>query len=161
MINALLLKMTELYAGDPACIQHFFKVHAFSRLIGMNEGLDAEALFTLEAAAAVHDIGIKYCRETYGSCNGKLQEKEGPAIAEKMLKELGFKDSVIQRVCYLVAHHHTYDNIDGTDYRILVEADFLVNLHEGSAAKEKAESVLKTIFKTQTGTKLLKDMFAL
>ena len=35
---------------------------------------------------------------------------------------------MIRRVEYLVGHHHTYKDIDGLDYQILVEADFLVNI---------------------------------
>mgnify|MGYP000340972515 FL=1 len=33
-----------------------------------------------------------------------------------------------ERVAYLIGHHHTYDKIEGMDYQILVEADFLVNI---------------------------------
>ncbi len=34
----------------------------------------------------------------------------------------------LDRVQYLIAHHHTYDNIDGIDYQILVELIFLLIL---------------------------------
>ena len=84
----------------------------------------------LESAAVVHDIGIKVCEEKYGSCEGKLQEKEGPGIAGALLSELGYEKQVIERVCYLVGHHHTYTEIVGLDYQIPVETDFLVNLFE-------------------------------
>ena len=56
--------------------------------------MDAKTLFILETAALTHDIGIHLCEEKYGNCNGKLQEKEGPAIAEKLLAELGFSGEV-------------------------------------------------------------------
>ena len=82
-------------------------------------------MFIIETAALTHDIGIHVCEEKYGNCNGKLQEKEGPAIAKKLLEKLGFDKDVSDRVQYLIAHHHTYDNIDGIDYQILVEADEL------------------------------------
>ena len=42
-------------------------------------------------------------------------------------KETGFR-RVTERVAYLIGHHHTYDKIEGMDYQILVEADFLVNI---------------------------------
>ena len=45
----------------------------------------------LEAAAYVHDIGIKVAEEKYGKCTGKLQEQEGPAVAREMLEKLGFE----------------------------------------------------------------------
>lgn len=43
---------------------------------------------------------------------------------------LCFSPKVAERVSYLVGHHHTYDHIDGMDYQILVEVDFLVNFNE-------------------------------
>ena len=53
-------------------------------------------------------------------------------------------------------HHHTYTNIDGMDYQILVEADFLVNLYEDSVPKAAAQNALDKIFKTQTGKTICK-----
>ena len=114
-------------------------------------------LFILEAAALTHDIGIHLCEEKYGSSNGKLQEKEGPAIAEKLLKELQFEEKVIERVKYLIAHHHTYDAIDGIDYQILVEADFLVNILEDGLAKEAALQAYQNIFKTESGKNICQE----
>ena len=47
-----------------------------------------------------------------------------------MLEELEFDETDIEQICYLVGHHHTYTNIEGIDYQILVEIDFLVNFYE-------------------------------
>ena len=159
MINKLHLAMIELYKGDAKRIQHFCKVHSYAKLIAETENVDKECLFIIEAAALTHDIGIHSCEEKYGNCNGKLQEKEGPAIADKMLKELGFDQDVSNRVQYLIAHHHTYDAIDGIDYQILVEADFLVNLAEEQSSRETIESVKGKIFKTKTGIWLINKIF--
>ena len=112
----------------------------------------------------------KLCLEKYGDGNGKLQEKEGPALAEQMLSELGFEKDVIERVSFLVGHHHTYTGIDGLDYQILVEADFLVNLYEdgrtdgdGGFVPDKAavETAYQRIFATETGKWICRSMFAL
>ena len=130
MLEKLFLEMIAYYSGDPKRIQHFTKVHSYAKLIGELSGMQGEELLTLEAAAYVHDIGIKVAEEKYGSSNGRLQEQEGPAVAEEMLGRLGFAENVIERVCYLIGHHHTYTGIEGRDYQILVEADFLVNLYE-------------------------------
>ena len=161
MINKLHLAMIELYRGDAKRIQHFCKVHSYAKLIAETENVDKKCLFTIEAAALTHDIGIHFCEEKYGDCNGKLQEKEGPAIAEKLLRKLGFEQEVSERVQYLIAHHHTYHNIDGLDYQILVEADFLVNLFEDNLSKEAALNAYQNIFKTETGKRICKEMFAL
>lgn len=161
MLNKLHLAMIDLYRGDAKRIQHFCKVHSYAKLIAETEKVDEKCLFILEAAALTHDIGIHVCEEKYGDCNGKLQEKEGPEIAKKLLDELGFAEDVSERVQYLIAHHHTYDNIDGMDYQILVEADFLVNIMEDNLSKEAALNAYKRIFKTACGKKICREMFGL
>lgn len=161
MLNKLFLEMIQYYAQDANRIQHFVKVHAFAKLIGEMEQLDREMLEILEAAAYVHDIGIKPAEEKYDSSNGKLQEQEGPAAAKEMLERLGFSEKLTERVCYLVGHHHTYAEIDGIDYQILVEADFLVNLYEDGLSRDTALSVYEKIFRTRSGKQICKTMFGL
>lgn len=133
----LIEKMMEYYAGDPKRVQHFLKVYEFAKLIGESEELEPEKLYILRTAAIVHDIGIKISEKKYGSSGGKYQEKEGPAVAEPMLCALGYDEAVIDRVLFLIAHHHTYTGIEGEDYQILVEADFLVNLLKTEAAEKQ------------------------
>lgn len=159
LLSALNLEMIRYYHNDPKRIQHFTKVHAYAKYIGTQEGLDPDTLFTLEAAALVHDIGIKAAEEKYGSSNGKLQEQEGPALAEQMLEHLGFTADVTRRVSYLVGHHHTYTDVDGIDYRILLEADYLVNQYEDALPKSSAEHALNHIFETKTGKELCRLMY--
>ena len=66
---------------------------------------------------------------------------------------------MIERVKYLIAHHHTYDAIDGIDYQILVEADFLVNYFEDHLETESIKKSVKKIFKTETGIRIATEMF--
>ena len=66
---------------------------------------------------------------------------------------------VIARVCYLVGHHHTYDGIDGMDYQILVEADFLVNLFEDKVSPEGCKNAYHKIFRTESGKRLYRTMY--
>lgn len=161
VLGRLVCAMTDYYAGDAKRIQHFIKVRGFAATIGRLEGLDKEVLFVLETAALVHDIGIKVCERKYGSCNGKLQELEGPAEAEKLLVFLGdFSTETIERVCWLVAHHHTYNDIADIDYQILVEADFLVNVFEDGILPDAISQFKKNVFKTKTGIYLLERMYA-
>ncbi|MDO5345203.1 MAG: HD domain-containing protein [Lachnospiraceae bacterium] len=159
MLNQLLMEMIYYYRGDAKRIQHFIKVHSFAKLIGEMEHIEAETMRVLEAAAYVHDIGIKPAEIKYGSCGGKLQEQEGPEAAKELLDRLGFDEKLTERVCYLVGHHHTYTDIDGIDYQILVEADFLVNLYEDNLSRNTAASVCRKIFKTQTGKQICRVMF--
>jgi len=142
-------------------IAHFTKVHDYARQIGLLEGVDEVTQLTLEAAAIVHDIGIKVCLETYGSTAGHLQESEGPPLAEAMLTSIGFDKRTIERVSFLVGHHHTYGSIEGIDYQILVESDFLVNLEEKAAPKETIRGTYDQIFKTVTGKRICSLLFGL
>lgn len=157
----LMNRMIDYYMGDAARIQHFVKVYTFARTIGTGEGLDEHTMEILGAAALVHDIGIRIAEEKYGSCSGPLQEKEGPAEAEKMLRQTGYSEDVTARVCYLVGHHHTYTNMDGIDYQILVEADFLVNLYEDGSGKKGICNACRKIFVTETGKRICRTMFAI
>ena len=158
-LDDLFMDMIAYYDGNPKRIQHFTKVHSYARLIGIGEELDDASLFILEAAAYTHDIGIRVAEEKYGRGDGKLQEQEGPIIAQKMLSQLGFENYIVERICFLIGHHHTYDNIDGLDYQILVEADFLVNLYEDDAGNRAIDKAYKRIFKTETGKKIFRLMF--
>ena len=158
----LIIKMTEFNAGDPKRIQHFIKVYEFAHVIAVKEGMDEAALRILDIASIMHDIGIRPSEEKYGRCDGKLQEQEGPSYAREMLAEfLEVSDDEIERVCYLIAHHHTYENVDGLDYRILLEADFLVNAMEDELKKDAIIHFRDKVFETKTGIHLLNTMFGL
>lgn len=161
MIAKLMNMMTEYFNGDPKRIQHFTKVYAYAKNIGVLENIDSDMAFILETAAIVHDIGIKKGEEKYGRCDGKIQEELGPYEAEKILKKCGYSKEVIRRVKYLVGHHHTYSGIDGIDYQILVEADFIVNMYEDNADIESVKSVLGKIFKTKAGTNMYRQIFGI
>ena len=159
-IEVLALAMIDYNNGDPKRIQHTTKVHAYASLIGKSEGLDEETQFILESAALVHDIGIRASEQKYGYQNGKLEEQEGPAVARELLTRLGgYTDLQIERICWLVAHHHTYHVCEDLDYQILIEADFLVNLYEDDESMDAVRAVCRTIFRTVSGTKMLETMY--
>lgn len=160
LIDELERNMMDFNRGDPMRIQHLMKVHRFAQLIGRMEGLDAHTQFVTECAALVHDIGIRPAEEKYGACSGPLQEKEGPAYARPMLEKLGLPPEDVERICYLVGHHHTYTHIDGMDYQILVEADFLVNLYEDGVGPQAVHTALAQIFRTRAGTDLCRTLYA-
>lgn len=163
MINdELIIKMTEFNTGNPKRIQHLIKVFEFAHIIGVKENIDSETLRILDMASIMHDIGIRPSEEKYGKCNGKLQEQEGPAYARKLLKSFPEVTSEeTDRICYLIAHHHTYENVVGIDYRILLEADFLVNAMEDELDKDAIIGFRDKIFETRTGLHLINTMFDL
>lgn len=151
--------MIEYYSNDPRRIQHFIKVYGLAKAIGELEGLDDKLQEILEVASIVHDIGIKVSEQKYQSSAGNYQQLEGPPVAREMLGRLGYEEELIERVCYLIAHHHTYNNMDGLDYQILVEADFLVNISEDNMSEKQIESIKQSIFRTHTGNTFLARMY--
>ncbi len=161
-LSEVMMAMIAYDRGDARRIQHFVKVHNFAATIGMCEGLDEHTQFVLETAAILHDIGIHLSEQKYGASIGKYQEELGPDEADTLLREVGgYTEDEIERVKYLIGHHHTYTNVDGLDYQILLEADFLVNLYEDAVKHGGIEAARKNIFKTAAGTKILADLFAL
>lgn len=151
--------MTAYYGDDIQRVNHFLKVYGYAKLIAAVEGMDTHEQEVIELAALTHDIGIKESEQRYGDASGKHQEELGPPIARKMLGELHIPQADIERICYLIAHHHTYTNIDATDYRILVEADFLVNIDEGHMHTDAVRRIDEKIFRTQEGRRLLRAFY--
>jgi uncharacterized protein len=158
-ISEIMKQMIFLSDGNTHDISHFLKVHAYARLIGESEGLDASTLYTLEAAALLHDIACPLCREKYGNTNGKKQELEGMPLARAFFHGTDVPDGDAERVVYLVGHHHTVKPVDGIDYQILLEADYLVNADESRYSAENIRSAEQQLFRTKTGTALLRSIY--
>lgn len=154
--------MLQYDAADPRRIQHFLKVHNFAATIAAIEHIDPPVAYTLEAAAILHDIGIHNAERKYGNCNGHNQELEGPPEAERLMREVGgFSETQIERVCWLIAHHHTFSPVGGIDHQILLEADYLVNAYEDNDPTDKILLMRKNVFKTATGIQMLNSQFGL
>lgn len=158
-IGELITAAAEYDKGDPKRIAHFVKVYGFAKAIGEAELPNPRALEILEAAAVLHDIGIHESERKYGSCDGKYQQTEGVPVARKILGKLCADEELTERVCFLIAHHHTYSDIDADDWQILVEADFLVNAFEDNMSMKAIYSAREKTFKTKTGIRLLDDLY--
>ena len=159
IIDQLTWKIIDFDKGDPKRIQHLLKVHRFAQLIARAEHVDEHTRQVLECAAVLHDVGIHPAEAKYGRCDGKLQEQEGPAPARRMLQSLGLPPADIERTCYLIAHHHTYTDIDGIDYQILIEADYIVNASESGYSQQAIRSFMEHTMKTAAGIRLTKTVF--
>ena len=99
------------------------------------------------------------CREKYGNTNGKNQELESEPLVKEFFEGMPVSEQKVERIIWLVTHHHTYTNIDGIDYQILIEADFLVNASESNFSKVSIENAKSRIFKTAAGCRLLESIF--
>ncbi|WP_461204898.1 HD domain-containing protein [Clostridium sp. DL1XJH146] len=151
--------MIFYFDGDVRRINHALKVYSFSKIIGELEGLNSKTMLTLELAAIFHDIGIKVSEEKYNSSSGVHQQIEGPPIARELLKKFQLEEKTIDRISFLIANHHTYSNIVGIDYRILIESDFLVNIYEDEMDKDAILNVREKYFRTKTGLEFVESLY--
>mgnify|MGYP000893071539 FL=1 len=158
-IAQILEKMIAYSGGNLHDINHLICVWTYAKTIGELEGLDQETQTTLEIAAITHDIACPLCREKYGNTNGKRQEEEGGPLVRSFLADAGLPGDQVDRVAYLVSHHHTYTGVDGSDYQILLEADYIVNASENQYRRENLETFLSRVMKTDSGRQILRSVF--
>ena len=152
-------KMINYSEGNTHDINHLIKVWTYAKTIGELEGIDEETQFILEVAAITHDIACPLCRIKYGNTNGKYQEKEGDPLVRDFLKDTGMSPEQIDRVAYLVGHHHTFDDIEEMDYQILIEADYIVNADESSYSAENIRNFRDKVFCTKSGKEILESVY--
>ena len=155
----LMQKMIAYSDGNLHDIAHFIKVHSYARTIGIQEGLLDYEQETVELAAIIHDISCPLCRIKYGNTNGKHQEEESAPLVREILEGIDIPEAMADRINYLVSHHHTYTNVDGIDYRILLEADFLVNADESNMSADAILNARSSFYETKTGIALLDSIY--
>ena len=77
-------------------------------------------------------------------------------MVRNFLAEAGLSGEQIDRISFLVGHHHTFTGIDGLDYQILVEADYIANATENGYSKENMANFMERVMRTKSGIHLLK-----
>lgn len=151
----LMNQVLRYEAGHPRRAQHVLKVYALVRLLGEQAQLSDENQQILQAAAILHDIAIKYCKEHYnGDASQKNQQQETPHLVQNFLSEANYLPSYIPRITELVLHHHDYEQPKSQLLQLLMEADLIVNCYESELGPEKVANI-RQIFQTTTGKELL------
>ena len=158
-IAKVALAMMQKNSGDLRRIEHSLKVYGYAQLLGVAESLDDQTLKILELTALLHDIGIHVAERKYGLSSSHYQEVEGPPVAREILTNLFFEAEVIERVCYIINKHHTFTAIDGVDFQLLVEADFLVSSSEDQMSEHQITHFAKNIFRSPSGLEYLRLLF--
>ena len=160
-VSQIMEKMIAFSKGNVHDIDHLIRVWTYAKTIGELEGLDKDTQFFLEVAAITHDIACPLCREKYGSTNGKFQETEGSLMVRDFLKNSVLTQEQIDRVSWLVGHHHTFQGIEGADYQILIEADYIANASENGYPESSIRNFMEKWMKTESGKQMIKDVFCL
>ncbi|MDC7224733.1 MAG: HD domain-containing protein [Spirochaetales bacterium] len=150
--------MIHYFQGDQRRVHHALKVHDLAVQLGRLERLSEGELAVLETAALLHDIGIPEAERKHNSSAGSWQELEGPPVAEKLLEDFPLSEDEKGRVLFLIGHHHSYNAVDGRDFQILIEADFLVNMYEDGFSAAQVDSVGRKIFRTPSGLDFLMSL---
>lgn len=147
---AILNRMKKYFGADAKRIRHAQDVLGYARELLKKEKGDRDIVI---AAAILHDIGIKECERKYNSTSGQLQEKEGPAIARKIMEDLKVSQDAIREICRIIASHHSPGEVDTINFKILWDSDWLVNLKDEYDIKDrkKLEDIIEKVFLTQTG----------
>lgn len=158
-VSEALKKMIMKSNASQHDINHFIKVWTYAKTIGELEGLDEKTQLTLEYAAVVHDIACPRIRAEYGMCPGTMQQELGGPMAREFYRDSGLPEDMIDRIVYLVEHHHTFKDVEGLDYQILLEADFLCNAGEQEKYRNNTQRFHDAIFKTKTGIELLETIY--
>ena len=153
LCDALIGKMKDVFGDDEFRIRHALAVLDYAERLMDAEGGDP---LVIRAAAVLHDIGIQEAERKHGSSAGRFQELEGPPIARRTLEGLGVDEDSIEHVCRIVGSHHSAGDIDTIEFRIIWDADQLVNIpgtHK-DADREKLERVVGRLFRTGAGKAL-------
>jgi putative nucleotidyltransferase with HDIG domain len=158
MRDILVDEMKKGFAEDLKRIEHALAVLDYAEQIQAVEGGDP---LVVRAAAILHDIGIVEAERKYGSSAGKYQEIEGPPIAQEILGKYDIPTEVVEHICRIIANHHRAKDIDTTEFRIVWDADWLVNIPADfpNASKEKLQEIIDKTFKTHEGHKIATELF--
>ncbi len=148
--DKLIDEMKKVFGRDAKRIEHALSVLDFAEKIQAAEGGDA---LVVKASAILHDIGIHEAERKYGSSAGKYQEIEGPPTAADIMKRCALPADAIEHICKIVANHHSAKNIDTIEFRIVLDADNLVNLQEETEVFgiDEIRGIVEKRFKTKTG----------
>lgn len=142
--------MEDYFGVDVRRITHALQVAAYAE--ELLACIDADPTVTL-TAAYLHDIGIPAAERIHGSCAGSFQEELGPPVARELLSGLDASAELIEKVCAMIGKHHTPGGVDSPEFRILWDADALVNLDEVVPGKsaEQLRTILDKWLVTEPG----------
>lgn len=146
------------FGDDQKRVDHALQVFRYAKELLIF--IEADPVLTL-TAAYLHDIGIHEAERKHGSNAGRWQELEGPPIAASILAELGAEATFIDLVTGIIGHHHTRGGVDSPEFRIVWDADAMVNFAGAltSRTDEQVEEILRNHMVTAPGFSLARKLF--
>lgn len=156
--QSLIKEMEKYFGKDIKRINHAKKVTEYAEEILKKEMANRNVVL---AASVFHDIGIHAAEKKYSSTAGCYQEKEGPPIARYLLERMNVPQDIIEEACGIIGCHHTPGKINTLNFKVVYDADWLVNLKEeiDHEDKNKLAKTIDKVFLTSTGRALAKKLY--
>lgn len=146
--------MRQYFGSDSRRIRHAEAVAEQAEIIGKKEpGSD---LMVIMACGYLHDIGIKEAERKFNSTRARYQHSEGPPVARELLAALNAPSALIDEVCDIIGHHHAPRAKETVNFKVLADADLIVNIAEQYQDKPPAQEQLErlvTMMMTEAGAK--------
>jgi len=159
LCDRLIARMRGVFGDDQRRIDHALAVLEYAEtILGTCPGASG---LVVRAAAILHDIGIHEAERKHGSSAGRFQEIEGPPIAREILESMDIDAEVIDHVCRIIANHHSARDIDTLEFRIIWDADWLVNIQDeyNTSDEDRTSQLIAKVFKTRKGKAIAERMF--
>ena len=146
----LMTAMLDQFGDDTRRINHALSVLTYAEQLRKVEGGDP---LVVTAAALLHDIGIQEAERIYGSPAPRYQEELGPPIARCIMEGLEIDEATMEHVTRIIGSHHSAGDIDTIEFRIIWDADALVNLQDERPPRspEQWKKFIEKVFKTGEG----------
>lgn len=165
--NKLIEELENYFAEDKIRINHALKVTEYAEnLIETfkekypNKDINEQVIIY---SAVLHDIGIKNAELKYESSAGHYQEIEGPPVAREIMESLNIDFDMMDEIAEIIAHHHTPGKVSSNNFKLLYDADWLVNLPEAYDLKNKnvseIDKLIDKVFLSEIGKKLAEKEF--
>lgn len=158
LVDSLISAMKQKFGEDQKRIAHALMVLERAQEIMIKEGGEPRVVL---AAAVLHDIGIHEAERKYNSTAGRYHQKEGPPVAREILSTLGAGEALIGEVCDIVGHHHHPRDEETLSFKIVYDADLIVNLEEHQKdreiEREKLSEIVEKKMLTDSGKRLARE----
>jgi len=165
--NKLIEELENYFAKDKTRINHALKVTEYAeKLIKIfkekypDKSLNEQVIIY---SAVLHDIGIKNSELKYDSSAGHYQEIEGPPVAREIMESLNIDFDMMDEIAEIIAHHHTPGKVSSNNFKLLYDADWLVNLPDNynleNKNNEEIEELIEKVFICEIGKELARKEF--
>lgn len=153
LCGSLIREMKKVFGDDEKRVRHGLEVLDYAERILLSEEADP---LVVKASAILHDIGIREAERKHGSSAGPYQEAEGPRMARAILEALGVDAQRIEHICRIVGSHHSGQDIDTPEFRIIRDADRLAKIPQGRPGKgrDQLRQEVEEVYRTEAGRDL-------